>query len=437
MKQLISWLLLVQLPGLLLAQSPRDSVQIASLTEAWQYAASHNLQKNILALQTEQAARDLKTAKGNRLPSISGAFSGQHNISLPTTPLPGELFGKPGQTISAQFGQKNSYNTGVSISKDLLDRQQALQTKTAHKHLEINYLQTHSFEQSLEQQIAYHYYTYQIGLQALQAHQRSAQVADSLLLFTQEKFDAGLVDAMALRQAQINQQQVRQHIYHDQLLLSRSQHELQLLLGVDTGQALALRPQALQTDPGAFDMELGANPELMVSEKQVEVAQLGVRTQQAAQLPKLQLSSYWGLQQFQEDLQLSFKQDSWTPYKYIALNVQIPIFSGLSARNRLKNAKTELEISKQTHADNQRTSQLRDKMLLDEHLSYLHIAQSAQTNERLLLEKLTLSEQKLRTGLISTHAHLSAFEDYLDGYQAYLNALANLYGNYAKIITRK
>jgi len=56
---------------------------------------------------------------------------GTKNIKTPETPVPGEILGKPGETVYLKFGQDYSYNTGLTISKSILNWQAKYQTKIA------------------------------------------------------------------------------------------------------------------------------------------------------------------------------------------------------------------------------------------------------------------------------------------------------------------
>ena len=92
------------------------TVEFRSLEEAISYGLNKNLTIVSNELELEKAAIEVKLARSNRMPQISGTFTGQKNLELATTLVPGELFGQPGETVATQFGQEYQYNAGININ---------------------------------------------------------------------------------------------------------------------------------------------------------------------------------------------------------------------------------------------------------------------------------------------------------------------------------
>ena len=90
-----------------------------SLHDVWEYSLSNNPENTIYQLRIEQAEQDKKTATSYLYPKAAVSFSGQRSIDIPETPVPGELIGKPGETVYMKFGQNYSFNSGISLSKTL------------------------------------------------------------------------------------------------------------------------------------------------------------------------------------------------------------------------------------------------------------------------------------------------------------------------------
>ncbi|NJO02232.1 MAG: TolC family protein, partial [Bacteroidia bacterium] len=330
MRNLIAWVIFMGLPGILFSQQKNHLIELSSLTEAWDYALENNPDLQRYVLEEEKARREVKITQSAKLPSITGSFSGQKNISLATTPLPGEIFGQPGQTVDAQFGQEYNYNAGITISKSILDRQANLQTKIAKESVGLNQLESNVYGQSLKQQITYYYYSYLVNTEALENYKVSGLIADSLLFFTQQKFEEGLIDVASLHQAKINQNLVAQNIHSTQILLTLCEQQLKTYLGLDVEDTILIKQETFDMQEKDFDLNLGVDQSLMLSEKQIELSELQIKAQKAAQLPKIGLNSYLGQQQFRDDFGLSFSGDAWNPYSFISLNLQFLVFSGFA-----------------------------------------------------------------------------------------------------------
>jgi outer membrane protein TolC len=95
-----------------------------SVKECIDYAHKNNVQvKNaLLNVQIQQQVnRDVTAAA---LPTLSGVVSGNDYLKIPTSLLPGEIFGQPAGTyIPVQFGTKFNANAGLQLQQLLFDGQ--------------------------------------------------------------------------------------------------------------------------------------------------------------------------------------------------------------------------------------------------------------------------------------------------------------------------
>ena len=136
------------------SQNQSSTITLSSFEETWNYALKNNPDQKSYLLNIEKAKADKITSQSFLWPSINGSFSGQYNIELPTTPIPGEIIGKPGTTIYAQFGQKFNYSTGIMVNKEILNWQNYMQLKLAENNILTTQLQIDAYKQSLKQQVA-------------------------------------------------------------------------------------------------------------------------------------------------------------------------------------------------------------------------------------------------------------------------------------------
>lgn len=418
------------------AQSPQTPLVLNSMAEAWEYAFKHNPDEAIYRLRIEKARTDIKVNQGNRLPQISGSFSAQHNFNLATTPLPGELVGLPGQTIDAQFGQAYNYNLGVNLSQDLYNPLNSAQVKIAKNSLLQNEMQKEVFEQSLKQEVARAYYNCLINQASLETALKDQKNTDSLFLISKQKMEEGLIDGLALRQAEINQALNQQNIYQRQVNLVQSIQQLKLLLDVEPTTPLEFREEIKKPDTASPFPSLGLDKNLSLRQLQIQGADEQIKLQQTLLYPKLSLQTYLGQQQFREDFGLSLNGSNWNPYNYLTVNLQVPIFSGFSNRQRIKSARNEYQIAQQELKKEQRQGNLEDELLLENYRQYLKLSQSAQKSYDLYAEKQELARQKLDEGLIDLENYLRSYDDYLRAEETYWSSLALFYGNYAQIISR-
>ena len=90
-----------------------DSIVFHSVTEVWAAAVRDNPTQRIYRLKNGQLTDDYHAAKSYLLPQAGLAFTGQDNLKLSVTPVPGELIGQPGKTLYLTFGKEYIYNAGL------------------------------------------------------------------------------------------------------------------------------------------------------------------------------------------------------------------------------------------------------------------------------------------------------------------------------------
>lgn len=419
------------------AQNGITLVEVASRQELLKLARTQNPDLKSYKLNVTKSSYDVKATKAALLPSIIGNFTGQKNLELATTPLPGEIFGQPGTTINAQFGQEYAYNAGISLTKSLLDWQSALKVKMAKLTYEAAEVQQDAYLQILDQQVNLNYYSILISKRAISLAEKDMEIADSVALFSEQKFSEGLLDALAVNQARINSNVAKQNLNSSKQLYNKSIDELKLLLGMGDEDSLKVVANIQYELPPKYGTsELEPDQSIRLARLGEQQAQNQVNIQKSMFIPKLSLNGYFSKQHFREDFGFDLADNSWTNYSYLGLNLSIPIFTGFSNHNKLKASKVDLEWAENELNKANLKSQVQDARLIEDYHSSLRNTNLALEAFQLYEQNERLTLQKYSEGLISLDRYLYAFEDYLKAENAFLNSLLNTYSYYSQIIPR-
>jgi outer membrane protein len=430
--------LFFNLQSTLFAQQKEDSIRVDNLDMLWKLAIENNSSQKIYKLKNQQAKVDYNTSRAYLLPQINGSFSGQYNAKLATTPVPGELFGQPNTTQYLQFGNQFVYNTGVNISKSLFDWQAKAQSNIAKENIALNTSQQLANEQNLKTQIAQSYYTLLVADKAIQISENDLKVSDSILLITQQKFQQGLVDAIAVNQAIVNRNNILLSIAQSKELYKNALVSIKILAGMSENTHIYLKPiNKIESLYKADITTVDQDKNVLVYSHNVEIQQLQHKMSKAAFLPKFSLNSYWGYQQFRDNFGMDLKSNSWKDYRYITLNMSVPIFTGFANKNKLKSNNIQTEIVNQQYIAALEQSKINDKSLQETLDNYLSITNTSKKNFELYGSNLQLNHQKFQEGLISIDIYFKAFDDYLKSENTYLNNLSTLLYNQAIVISRK
>lgn len=410
-----------------------------SLHDVWEYSLSNNPENTIYQLRIEQAEQDKKTATSYLYPKAAASFSGQRSIDIPETPVPGELIGKPGETVYMKFGQNYSFNSGISLSKTLLDWQAMAQSKIAKLNVSLTEAHKDYFEQTLKEQVAQVYYAALTAKKAVKIGERDFEIADSICLLSQERFEQGLIDALVFNQAKINKNSVFEKLERNKLYQSQCIYNLKLFLGIAASDSLILTEDNL-----IFDEQNTPDYKQLTSEKYIKIYSLqseisGTETKKALArfTPKIDIAYYYGTSQYQDDFALSFKSSDWKPNSYLGLSLSIPVFTGFSNKVQYNSAKISRTITQKKLQDETRKSAINDSILLNNYFSSAKLIQVATETYKISGNCVELAAKKYAQGLINLDEYLKIFDDYLTVENQYFNSLSDYLINKATIDARK
>ncbi len=420
------------------AQPKPESISIGSLDEILQLSIENNPSVDIYKLNQEKAAIEYKMARASFLqPSISGVYSGLNNIDLATTPIPGVILGQPGETVDVQFGQAYNHNAGITFSQPILNWQSVMQTKIAKINLEKALVQSDHFIQSLTYQTSLYYHTALIARQAIALAESDFEYATQIHELNLQKYKEGIVDLLAVNNAEINKRNTEISLNYNRKLFDQSIAELKKLLGMPINATLELNAEIPYSTPAMYSLaDLGIDKEVKLSSLNEEQAIFNLKKSQANYLPKISLEGYLGRQQFRDDFGLSFNSNDWSNYSYVQLSINIPIYTGLASNRKTKAAQLDKTIAAYEHDQALTESEINDAKLISEYNYSLLDNEKSQNTLTLYEENLALTAQKYEDGLISMDQYLRAFEDYLKAESNYLNSLSNSYQYYSEIISR-
>jgi outer membrane protein len=419
------------------AQSNSILVEVASLEELLKLTRTRNPDLRSYMLNVEKSSYDVKASRAAYLPNVTGSFGGQTNFELPTTPVPGELFGQPGSTVNAQFGQNYAYNAGINLNMSLIDWQSTLKVKMAKLTYEAAEVQQDAYLEILDQQVNLNYYSMLISKRAIALAEKDLEIADSIAFISEQKFREGLLDAVAVNQARINSNVTKQNLNNSRQLYKNSNNELKLLLGLREVDSLkVLENFRYKLPPMYSTSELKPDENIRLASLNQQQAQNQTNIQKSMFVPKLSLYGYYGKQQFREDFGIDFGNNAWSNYSYLGLSLSIPVFNGFSNSNKLKASKVDLERAENELNKTNLQSRMQDARLIEEYHTSLRNTQLALEAFQLYEQNERLTLQKYSEGLISLDRYLYAFEDYVDAENIFLNTLLNTYSYYSQIIPR-
>lgn len=414
-----------------------NKLQLNSVEDAITLALSQNPDLAIYKLNQQKAIQELSNQKLSHIPTSSLGLGMQYNIDRATSVLPGEIFGKPGQTVNVQMGTNYAYNPGISLNWDVFNYQLPLKTKLSKIELELQNAQNEAFTQKIREQTAMYYYVALLIQQAIVINKEDLLALDSMQTLTQQKFQQGLVDLSAVNQSKIAVNNAKQSLTGNEKSLASYLNLLKNILGLGVEKTILFtekRELNRNFNPNVV-LNDDKNLNIYVIRKRLSLAD--IQFKKVAFYPKLSINSYLGFQQFTNDFEMNFTNDSWNKYNYVGFMLSVPITANFKNRGGLKIAEITDKINAQALQNEQVKAQNNDALLLKDYSNLLQQLEISANNYQLFKENLNLAFQKYSNGIISLDAYLKVNDDYLKAENLYLNTLSSVYALYSTILSRQ
>ena len=88
-----------------------------SLKEAQDYAVENSYTVKSASLDAQIARKKVMETLAQGFPQIDGSIDYTYNLLLPTSLIPGEFLGQPGEYVRLQFGTANNATVGATLNQ--------------------------------------------------------------------------------------------------------------------------------------------------------------------------------------------------------------------------------------------------------------------------------------------------------------------------------
>jgi len=326
-----------------------DSSQVYSLDKLKDYAVEHSYQvKNSeLEIKRSKAVKWETTAIG--LPQVNGQINFQSFPLIPTTLLPGEMFGSPEQ-IPVQFGSKHNADWGVTVSQLVFSGEYIVGLRASKIYLELSKKAKEKSIIEVKESIEKTYYLILITKESISALD-SVYTSISILLSENEKlYEAGFLEETDIVQLRLNLKNTE-----NSLISFRKQKEILYRLlkfqsGIDYSQNIEISgtlndavEEIEVNNLFSEDFVINQNIDYQLMQVQENLADLSLQREKTTFLPSL--SAFYSYKEsFMNDSLNFFEENApWYGTSIWGLQLNIPIFSSGQRYSKVKQAQFELE----------------------------------------------------------------------------------------------
>jgi outer membrane protein len=330
-------------PNSLSAQQEQYSM---SLQETVDYALINN--KNILnaALDIDAAEGLVKQNIATGFPQIDGNIDVADNFELPTSFLPGEIVGMPGELVPVQFGTKYSGNATISATQMVFDGVFFVGLVAAKTYQELSTKAHIKTKIDIVENVTKAYYNLLVNKLTLELVEKNYGRLDTLLRDTEAMYNSGFAERIDVSRVKVQFNNMIVTRDNSRKMLDISESLLKFQMGMSLDNKLT------QTDSLSLEMFEDSNDEEFKLENRIEysilqtqerLALLNIKRVKVEYLPKLDLyATIGGVAGTGQVSNLFNIGNDWYSFGLVGLRMNIPIFDGLRKHYTIQERKAKL-----------------------------------------------------------------------------------------------
>lgn len=343
-------IILLSLILLIAGRVKAQEVMPLSLEYCMKYAKEHaDTLKNARINVEIQRAQNAQLA-AQALPNIRGGGNFTYNLNPQQALLPGEFFGQPGTFQPVVFSPVFVTNANVSGSQTIFDGSLMVALKARKTILELVRDAGHLTEENVRYGIQKAYYSIVIAQRQYNILIGSLENARKISGELRVIHENGMNELLDVQRSDVQVNNLETDSVRTASLLESSKQLLKYQIGMNIDQPIVLTDTIVESfflqasDLLNNELDYNSRTEFSLVKKQLSLYEYNVRRYQFAALPTLsasgQIGYNYGSDQFSE---ITKFRKNYLFSTYVALQLNVPIFSGFLRKNQVKEARLNVE----------------------------------------------------------------------------------------------
>ena len=428
MKKIIFVIMSFAIAGLLQAQEAKNATHSFSLEQCVDFAQKNNVQVKNSLLAIEVQAQTNREIAAAALPTVNTNLGGTNYLIIPTSLLPGQIFGgTPGTFIPVQFGTKFNANYGASIQQLLFDGQVFIALQARATSIDLQRKNSALTQEAIKTNIYKIYYQLsasktQLNILDANINRIKALAHDAEIMYKNgfaEKLD---VDKISV---QLNNLETEKLKANNSVAIGYM--GLKMLMGMPVKDSLVLtdviNESSLTNDVlSDADFQYNVRKDFQYLNTVKKMNEFNVKRYQLSNLPTVSMSGSYSKNAQRSKFDF-FEGGNWFNTSLVSLNINLPIFNGFATDARIKRTKIEL---KQTENQIESLKNNIDNELNQSKLNYMSSVATVQfqkKNMELAERVYQQTKKKYEAGTGSNTEISAAQTDLVSAQNNYMNAL--------------
>jgi len=339
-----------------LAQEQKP-VYAFSLADAVSYAQKNNAQVKNSLLDIDIQIQTNKEIASAALPTIGSNLSATNFLTIPTSLLPGQIFGgAAGTFIPVQFGTKYNSTYGINFNQILFDGQVFIALQARATSLDWKRKNAALTEENIKANIYKIYYQLSASKTQLNILDANIERLQKLANDAAAMYKNGFAEKLDVDKVNVQLNNLQTEKLKATNSVTIGFMGLKMLMGMPVKDSLVLtdviNESNLSTDvlyEDNFQYSLRKDFQYLTSIQ--KLSQYNIKRYQLSFLPTITLNGAYTKNAQRTEFDFFEKNGNWFKTSLIGLNINLPIFTGMSRMAKVNKAKLELQ-----QVDNQMTA---------------------------------------------------------------------------------
>lgn len=346
------------------ADSSKTATKVISIEQALEIALSENASVKVADMEVLRTGYARKGSYASLFPQIDGNAAYQRTIKKQVMYMDFDMPGMGGgegegdsssssSSSSAaasgfEVGRWNTWSAGVSASMPLVNAQLWQSLKISDMDVELAVEKARSSKLEMVKQVKQAYFACLLAKEAFGVYKSVYENALANLEQTQRKYNAQKASELDLARAKTSLANAIPNVFDAENSVVLSLWQLKAVMGVDLSEEIDVDGTLLDYDDELLEVsvcmeqpDLSGNSSLRQLDIQAQQLAASIKTQEYASLPSIALSFSYSINAMTNDFK--FNTYRWSPYSYVGLSLQVPIFAGGKRANAVRQARVQAD----------------------------------------------------------------------------------------------
>lgn len=361
-------------------QDTSTAPKLINLEQALQIALSENASVKVADMEIERTGYARKGTYASLFPKIDGNAAYQRTIEKQVMYMDFDMGSMGGGSSSEgdgsasgaesapatsnngiEVGRWNTWSAGISASMPLVNAQLWKSLKISDQDVELAVEAARSSRLEMVNQVKQAYFACLLAKEAFEVYKSVYENALENYKLVEMKYNARKASELELTRAKTTLANAVPDVYNAESSVILSLWQLKAVMGVDLDENIdvseklgdyANRMLGDMADSASDSLSLENNSTMRQLAIQAEQLANTIKMQQFANIPTLSLSFAYNFNAMTNDFK--FSEYRWSPYSYVGLTLQIPIFAGGQRHNAIRQAKVQAAELDVQRADTER-----------------------------------------------------------------------------------